>query len=251
MSIEPATEDRRPEGNRHVLAAVVSLLSAAAGLAVAWTLPTTASIECRVGDCLVEANHHLPWRVGIVLTGMAVAFLLARLALRADVTPATRRITTALGVAVFAVGVCFAVRLGGGYVPVEDASTMSDTWFAFRVTLAVAGFAVTLATALSLRHATGSRTRARAMALSVLAVCVLGSIFVPSHLVCPVEQFWIANDSTGRCVDVSRGITGLQPPPVPAHDRQLPERLMIVAGGLVAGGVVLVSGSPRSERRPS
>lgn len=250
MSIEPAAADRRSEQNRHVLAAVVSLLSATAVLAVAWTLPTTASIRCRVGDCLVEASHHLPWRIGIVLTGVVVAFLLARLALRADVSPATLRITTALVVAVFAVAVCFAVRLGGGYVPIEDASTMSDPWLAFRVTLAVAGFAITLATTLALRHTSWSRTRARAMALGVLAVCVLGGIFVPSHLVCAVEQFWIANDSTGRCVDVSRGISGFQPPE-PTEDRQLPERLMIVAAGLVASGVVLVSGSPRSLRPAS
>jgi hypothetical protein len=247
VSIERATADRHSYRSRHGLAAVVGLLSAAAGLAVAWTLPTTASIECRIGDCLVEASRHLPWRIGIVLAGAVVAFLLARLALRADVSRATLRITAALGVAVFALAVFYAVRLDGGYVPFEVAATMSDTWMAFRIAMVAAGYAVTVATTLSLRHASAARTRARAMALGVLAVCILGAIFVPSHTVCPVEQFWVANDNTGRCVDVSRGITGFEEP-VPTRDRQLPERLMIGAAGLAAAGVVLLSGSPRSER---
>ena len=104
---------------------------------------------------------------------------------------------------------------------------------------------MTLATALALRHATGARARARAMALGVLAVCLFGAVFVPSHLVCPVDRFWVANDETGRCVDVSRGaLTPMPMPPEPASDRQLPERLLIVAVGMGAGGVVLLAGSP-------
>jgi hypothetical protein len=246
-TIEPTT-DRRSGQSRYGLAAVVGLLSAAAGLAVAWTFPTTASIRCRVGDCLVEASRHAPWRIGIVLAGSVIAFVLARLALRADVERSTLRTAAVLGVGLFAVAVFSAVRLGGGYVPVEDTATMSDSWMAFRVTLTLAGFTIALATALSLRHGSGARTRARAMALGVFAICVLGAIFVPSHLVCPVERFWVANDESGRCVDVSRGMSGFQPPE-PTNDRQLPERSTIAAAGVAAAGAVRLAGSPRSERR--
>ena len=76
---------------------------------------------------------------------------------------------------------------------------------AFRVTLAAAGYTVAIATALSLRHASGARARARAMGLAVFAIGILVAVFVPSHLVCPVDRFWVPNDEAGRCVDMSRG----------------------------------------------
>jgi hypothetical protein len=241
--------DRRSERGRKGIAALASVLCAAAGVAVAWTLPTTASISCRIGTCLVEANRHVPWRIGVVLAGLAVAFVVGRLALRTDVPSSTAGIASALALATFALAVHYAARVTGGYIPVDDASTSTDTWMAFRVAVSVAGFTIAVATALALRLAQDARTRARAMAIGVFVSCILGGIVMPSHLVCPIERFWVANESTGRCVDISRGGGGLSStqPPEPTRDLQLPERLMIVATGLAAGGMVLAAGSPWSD----
>jgi hypothetical protein len=212
----------------------LSVLSVVLGaIAVAWSMPTTATARSCGKDPCAITYPHLLLRGLVLVVGAIVAMVLMRLSRSGSRPRGNMAFMTSGLMLVSATALLVAIRLPAGLRSYGPAF-ITDGWFVFRTILAAEGFLVVISATTVLASVGGDgKPGLQVLALGVPLTLLVAFAFVPSQLTCPSGP-WYPSDAVHRCIDISRSLAPPGPSPPISVDRQVPVRIAFVIGAIAS-----------------